>query len=531
MRLLPSLFKSQPDLAVEHELVVQRLQARLQALEHERHGLFSLSAQSFSGLALKFSSGLSEGGLLKLDHASANAADWLGATAASLTSEPGLVLQHLAPGVARRLQRRWRISHKRLQPFSELVCLSVRGTERWLQVQVLPDRRGDRLVWECLGLDVTALEQARRAQAKAHREQLVFLSGLNARLRTPLNAITGFVQLMQAPGQDMEMDRIRHSGQQLAEILDDVMDTAALALGDLTLAEDELNLDRWLQEMAQAWRYQAADRALVFSMSLENCEHVVHADRKRLGQVLGKLFASTIKDARPGEVAVAVSCQPQDGRLHASVSIRLSGPRARELGLAAARTLSHSDDPAALASPLAWAHRMARHLGAAVGCSVDPQGSHTLRLRVSLPLATAIRRAPEPATVQPALQILVVDDSVTNRVILKRFLESRGHTIQEADTGLVALQAVSARLPDLVFMDIDMPEMDGCEATRQIRRLGAAAAAMPICAMTGLSFDEDRTRAQQSGMNHFITKPVNFQEVQRICSLVNRSTEKAPLNV
>lgn len=529
MRLLASFLKPEPVAETGTEATLHRLQARVAALEQERHGLFSLSAEQFSGLALKLSCGLAQGSALTLDHASANAAVWLGATPASLARDPGLILQHLSKATARRLLRRWQVSHKRLQLFSELVCLNVRGSQRWLQVQVMPDRRGDRLVWECLGLDVTVLQRSRLAQAQAHREQLMFLSGLNARLRTPLNAIAGFVQLMQAQGDDAELGHIRRSGQQVTEILDEVLDTAALALGDLTPAEDELSLDGWLQEMAQAWQHQAADRALQFSLSLHNCAHAVRTDRKRLGQVLGRLVGSTVAAARPGELAVSADCQHKAGRLHATISIRLTGPKACEQGLAAAQVLARSDEPAALASPLSWAQRMARHLGGVVGCVADPQGSHALSLRISLPLAHT-RAQPMPAAQASCLRILVVDDSMTNRVILKRYLESQGHQIREADTGVVALEAVSSSPPDLVFMDIDMPEMDGCEATRQIRRLDGAAAQVPICAMTGLSFDQDRARAEQSGMDHFITKPVNFQEIQRICARVHSHITKAPLH-
>lgn len=544
IRLLKSFWKPSAHAGPSLELALQRLQARIDALEDERLGLFGLSGEQFSGLALKFSCGLAEDAQLVLDHASSSATAWLGATPAALAQNPLLALEPLAPAAVRRLQRRWLVSRKRLQPFSELVSLDPRGLGlRWLQVQVMPARCDKRLVWECLALDVTALQAAHEAQETALREQLVFLSSLNARLRTPLNAISGYVQLMQQPGgekagaQARGMADLGHIGQgceQLTEILDEVLDTTALALGTLQLADDELSFGPWLHALASNWQHNAADRGLQFSLESSNCEHVVRTDRKRLGQVLRRLFFTTIASARPGEVRVHSACQHQADRLHVTVAITLVPP-AHETQQAAAASwgadtiLNRSDDALALTSPLAWAQQMARRLGGSVGTALSDDGSFTLQLRISLPLAAPTPATPDLLKPLHTLSILVVDDSLTNRLILKRFLESRGHAVREADNGRAAVEAVTVVSPDLVFMDIDMPEMDGCEATRTIRRLVGRAAGVPICAMTGLSFDQDRDRARASGMNHFISKPVNFSIVQKICALTARDLHQEPV--
>jgi two-component system, NarL family, sensor histidine kinase EvgS len=520
---LSSLLPQRSTTAVSPLADTKRLQARIAALEEERRSLFSLSDAQFTGMALKLSCDLQAGGVvgaLQLDHASEHTTHWLGVSPAASAEQPLRLLEALGPADARRLQRRWLVSRKKRQPFSQLVGVKLRQGQRWLHVQVMPARRGERLVWECLGVDVTALQQARQAEERRHHEQMTLMSALNARLRTPLNAIAGNVQLLQQRNASSELQAMGHGCQELTQILDEVLDTAALASGSVQLSEDEIDLGVWLQELVPGWRHQAADRALEFFLSLDNCDHRVQADRKRLGQVLGRLFLTSIATARPGEIRLGVQCQHQGARLHVTVTLTVVGDKAAGAAAAAQVALAPAHAGPALTSPLGWAQEMARRMGGSVGSSVDSPDSHTLRLRISLPLL-AERATPALQSTQP-LNILVVDDSMTNRIILKRFLQSQGHVVTEADNGRFAVEAVRRDAPDLVFMDIDMPEMDGCQASQQIRTLAGAAAQVRICAMTGLSFDQDRERAMAHGMDHFIAKPVNFKEVQAICAVISR---------
>jgi signal transduction histidine kinase len=413
--LFKTIFKPQQRVSVSHELAMQRLQSHIDALEAERHSLFSLSENPFSIVTLKFSSDWGSTATPNLVFASNNVAHTLGATPDVLAQNPLLILEYLTPADARRIKRHWQVSVKRLQPFSELICIALHGDAHWLQVQITPARRGKLLMWECFALDVTALHNDHEAQKKMLRDQLISLASLSVHTRMRLNKITTNIRQMQqeADGnKEISLAQIGQSCAQLTGALDEVVDTAALALDKVKLANDEFSLAPWLESLVQTWQLQAADRALTFSLDLDNCAHVVHTDRRRLGLVLRRLFLSTIATALPGEVQVRVACQAKAQRLHATLAIS-SVHKKTASGLDSRSLINAYDDVVTFSPTLTWTQQMARRLGGSVGTSSTKDGKFSLQLRICLPLAQAPVQIEASAKPPLALPALMRDDAMT----------------------------------------------------------------------------------------------------------------------
>lgn len=129
--------------------------------------------------------------------------------------------------------------------------------------------------------------------------------------------------------------------------------------------------------------------------------------------------------------------------------------------------------------------------------------------------------APRAVGKTESLRVLVVDDHPLNRKLLDRFLRKRGHVVAQSEGGEQAVQMADAEKFDLILMDIDMPDMDGHEATRLIRGGAGKSQASFICALSGLNDEYNRQLSIQSGMNRHLTKPVSFDEVDEIASMLS----------
>ena len=354
--LFKPIDKSEPREKVSHALAIQRMQAHIDALEEERRCLFSLSESPFSLITLKFSCSLASLSPLDLVYVSSNVSNILATTTSTLIQNPLLILEYLTPASARRIKRQWQVSVKRMQPFNELICLALRSDAHWLQVQVMPARREKKLVWECFALDVTALHNDHEAQKKILHDQLISLDKLSVHTRMQLQTITGSIQKMQqdeSVSGGVNLEQISHNCIQLTEILDEVMDTAASVLDKVRLTDDEFLLTPWLESLASTWQHFAADRALSFTLSLDNCEHVVQTDRNRLALVLRRLFFSTIATAQPGDVRVHVACQTKAQQLHTTVAIS-SLHKKDGIGVSHSSLLDFYDAEIEIPSTLTW---------------------------------------------------------------------------------------------------------------------------------------------------------------------------------
>ena len=379
-------------------------------------------------------------------------------------------------------------------------------------------------------------ELARAAKAKDE-----FLAAMSHELRTPLNAILGLSEAMQeeiygplTEKQEYTLLRIQESGKHLLALISDILDLAKIGANRLELEIAPVDVHQLCQSSLDIIQESAQKKRLSVHINLDPQVKLLQGDGRRLKQVLLNLLNNAVKfTPEGGNVFLEMEGDPQAGvvRFH----IRDSGIGITEENLQTIFTpfqqvdssLSRQYEGAGLGLALA-AEMVKIHGGTLTVESIPRQGSHFC---VSLPWtpkmnavgfnhpaaqrsAHAPVQLPDPLT---APLILVAEDNPSNLEVLTDYLESKGYHLANALNGREAIQKTLELKPDLILMDIQMPEMDGLQAIRRIRQ-EASPASIPIIALTALAMPGDRERCLEAGANGYLVKPVHLKEMLGLIS-------------
>ncbi|MDL2354584.1 MAG: ATP-binding protein, partial [Pseudomonadota bacterium] len=384
------------------------------------------------------------------------------------------------------------------------------------------------------------------AQAQAaNRAKSVFLANMSHELRTPLNAILGFAQLLRndsgLTGESRKnVVTINRAGEHLLALINDVLEISRIEAGRRELRVGPFDLQAMLDELDDLMRQRARDKALAFELECaDGLPPFVLGDAHRLRQILINLLGNAVKYTERGGVRLQVSAA--DGHLRFAVAD--SGP-----GIAGA-DLQHifqpfyqTDSGAAKGEGsglgLAISQEYARLMGADLRVDSEPGRGSVFTLDVALPAVAT----PEPGAAAshgavvalapgtPPLRILVVDDMADNRDLVAQMLALDGIAVRTADDGRQVVDAFVSWQPQLIWMDMRMPLMDGYQATRSIRAL-AGGQQVRIVALTASAFDEDRAAVLAAGCDDMVRKPVTqarlFEVMGQLLGVRFRYAEQA----
>ncbi|MDX2228288.1 MAG: ATP-binding protein [Leptolyngbyaceae cyanobacterium bins.349] len=399
-----------------------------------------------------------------------------------------------------------------------------------------------------------ALEQAAERAAIANRAKSQFLAKMSHELRTPLNAILGFAQVMnrnpQIPLESQEHLRIiNRSGEHLLTLINDVLEMSKIEAGQLVLTEQHFNLHRLLRSLQEMFALKAAQKGLTLAFEADSSvPHYVCSDEAKLRQILINLMSNAIKFTAQGSVVVRVQaevtsaapqrcgCNPSDPppcqalRLYFAIEDTGCGIERQdwELIFEAFMQTERGRYAEGTGLGLCISRQFARLMGGDITVqSVVHQGStFTCQVLVRQPAAQNLLKSEthqiviglEPA--QPTYRILIAEDVPENRQLLVTLLEPIGFEVQTAENGKAAIAQWQTWQPHLILMDIQMPDMGGYEATRQIRALEAAEAQERqeagnprtpphtlIIALTAYAFESDRADSLEVGCDEYIAKP------------------------
>jgi hypothetical protein len=396
--------------------------------------------------------------------------------------------------------------------------------------------------------DVTearAAEQALlRAKEEAERAALskgAFLANMSHELRTPLNGIFGMLQLALTTELDEEqrdyLETALATGRSLLTVINDVLDFTRLDAGFLDVASEPFSLMRSVALVMDNFRPEAKDKGIGLTVRPHpGTPAVLVGDEARLRQILFNVIGNAVKFCPSGEVALEIAAMPPvHGRPRVLFTVRDTGIGIPEPHLADIFEAFTQVDSAytrrykGTGLGLGIVKRLVLLLGGSLSISSAP-GEGT-EVHFCLPFGfpdgrSAAQDAPGRAPLPRPLALLLAEDETVNLMAARMMLEKRGHTVHTARTGIEAVQAVRERDFDCVLMDIQMPEMDGLEATARIHELQPG---LPVVAMTAHAMEGDRDRFLGAGMYAYVPKPVTLEELESVLKGLGRPAgPKAP---
>ena len=376
--------------------------------------------------------------------------------------------------------------------------------------------------WEMLGisLDITEVSDARDAALEASEVKSRFLANMSHEIRTPMNGVLGVLHLLK---NDSLSDRNRAMveealgcGTALAQLLHDIVEFTDVEAGRLQLAPEPVELAHALDAVVSMLRPDAEARGLRLEASVPQPGAWARLDPLRLRQILLNLVGNAVKFTLQGEVTVALTSQGAGEAHRVRIEVRDTGvgvPAEAQANLFdrfqqadASSTRRFGGLGLGLAVTKALVERMDGRIGFS---SVEGQGS-TFWVEVAAPACTAPGAADEDAQAWlGGLKVLVVEDNPTNRLVATRMLCELGAEVDTAENGAEGVVQARSGGYDLIFMDIQMPVMDGVQATREIRALPGPVGRTPIVATTANVLAHQIETYRSSGMNGCVAKPIS----------------------
>jgi len=415
------------------------------------------------------------------------------------------------------------------------------GQIRWMMEQgiLVRDKQSHEVWLDGFMMDITerremelALRDAKEKAEQAAAARAAFMANMSHEIRTPMNAIIGFSDILldspMDPEQHRQLNTINQSAKSLLHLLNDVLDSAKLEKGKLELEVRDFSLIQEVDAVVSTFWLQARNKGLTLAAELSpKLAARYTGSPERLRQVLTNLLSNAVKFTQSGHVSLCV--QPLDNT-QVKFVIEDSG-----IGMSEEQ-LANVFDPFTQAD----ASMSRRFGGTGLGTTISKQLVELMGGRISaesrqgegsrfhfvLPMAPSQTEStdnPQPSFRLPPMTILVVDDIPQNVELLSVLLTRQGHQVLTARDGQQALVRMHTDQPDLVLMDIQMPVMDGLNASRERRRIEQekGLATIPIIALTASVLEDDRNAARAAGMDGFANKPVDLVQLnQEIASVL-----------
>ncbi len=385
------------------------------------------------------------------------------------------------------------------------------------------------------------LKKAKKTAEAANQAKSEFLANMSHELRTPLNGILGYAQILKrdkrlSEKQQEQIDGIYRSGNHLLILLNDILDLSKIEAGRLELETIDFYVPGFLKDITDMHRMRARQKGISFTSEIAaDLPTHMHGDERRLRQVLFNLLGNAVKFTKEGKVSFRVYELNELNELNElknSQTHKLINSQTLRLEVEDTGIGIPSDKLQAVFDPfqqvgdarckaegtglgLAISQRLAHMLGSRLHVQSIPGQGSTFWFDLELPVVARCVESPvtsfRPITGFKGARrtIMIVDDNTDNRLVLQEMLEPLGFEIIETLDGRDALEKAAKHCPDLIFMDLIMPGIDGYEATRRIRQIPALKGVIVI-AVSANAFECAQQKYLSAGCDDFLEKPVHI---------------------
>ena len=405
------------------------------------------------------------------------------------------------------------------------------GEWRWMEARgrAQYDAAGKPTMLYGLGIDITDRMRAVEALREADRRKDEFLATLAHELRNPLAPISSGLHILRTANDNPKVAAtarqiMERQVAQMVRLVDDLLDVARINTGKVELRCENVDLAAAITDAVETSRPLIESAGQSITVTLPSTPVCVHADRTRLAQVFANLLNNSSKFSESGQ-PISIALTDEDG--HAVVRVRDAGAGIPREALTRIFDMFGQANPdvarsrGGLGIGLSIVKRIAEMHGGSVEAHSEGAGRGS-EFVVRIPTVEARREAPArpPAAIVPPpsrRRVLVVDDNTDAAESLAALLAIGGHETRLAHDGLRAVEEAMAFQPDVVFLDIGMPELDGHETARRIREQPWGKD-MVLVALTGWGQVEDRRRSKEAGFNHHLVKPADPAVVAKLIS-------------
>ncbi|MDO4179017.1 MAG: transporter substrate-binding domain-containing protein [Phascolarctobacterium sp.] len=394
-----------------------------------------------------------------------------------------------------------------------------------------------------------ALANEEIAKAKAKAEQAnhaktSFLFNMSHDIRTPMNAITGFTTLLEKNLDDKEksveyLSKIQTASNYLLDIINNVLEMARIESGKATIDESYVDLKDMEQNVVAVFEHAFKQKGIAFTHILDVEHNFIFCDETKTKEIVVNMLSNALKYTNAGSASLSVSELPCDKEGYGTYRIVV-----KDTGIGMSKEfLPHIFDQFAREKNTTDSKVVGTGLGMGIvkkyvellGGTINVESEMGKGSTFTVELTHKLAEAPKQSNTEnneaadlskfQGKRILLAEDNELNAEIAITILEEFGFVVEHAEDGVIAVDMVSkaaANYYDLILMDVQMPNMDGYEATKKIRMMDEPKCSLPIVAMTANVFEEDRRNAFAAGMDEFIGKPLEIEEILKVLEKVVR---------